>query len=227
MAEKSGLFNAVGGEPAYTDVDMARMFSLLTGGQGYLVGKESELEVTAGTGLQVLVGTGAAWIGEPAGWWYQNDAQISLSIDSEVADYDRIDRVVLRMDRGATALSVIVAVLKGNPAASNPVAPVLTQNETIYELSIAQVYVTGGDSSSVAVTDERNDTSVCGRVYTGQPDNYNHIVTATNGNTYEAYPAGISHSKIDTSNRTQSDQDDTAQFPVGNGTLVTFNNAPN
>ena len=68
MAERSGLFNtATGNARTYNDVDFATIFSLFTGGCGYVVGYGNELKVYEDGG-QIKVDIGAAWLGDPAGW---------------------------------------------------------------------------------------------------------------------------------------------------------------
>ena len=111
------------------------------------------LEVYADTsGMQVKVKTGSAFID---GFFYSTDAELTKSITAADATNDRIDRVVLKLDRAANKISVVV--LTGTPAAS-PVPPTLTQTLTgVYEMQLAQVLV--GDNVSTInagdVTDER------------------------------------------------------------------------
>ena len=157
MAEYSGFFNtATGNAREYSDEDMARIFGLLAGSDGYVINYGDELEVTIYSGLSLLLGTGAAFLGyNYPGWYYLNDEAKSISIDSESTGTDRVDRIVLRVDRETTGLAVTVVVKKGTAAASNPEVPTITtDNATVYEMPIAQVYVTGGSTTPV-ITDER------------------------------------------------------------------------
>lgn len=50
-----------------------------------------------------------------------------------------------------------------------------------------------------------------------------HVITSTNGNTYAAYPAGLSYSLTDASNFAQSGQTDNTDFPINFGTVFTVN----
>lgn len=112
----------------------------------------NKLEVYAdSTGMQVKVRTGAAWI---MGHFYENDAEVTLSIATSNPTNPRIDRVVLRLDW--TNNTIDLAVLTGTPAAS-PTPPSVTQSSTIWEISLAQVYVGAAVSTIAAgnVTDER------------------------------------------------------------------------
>jgi hypothetical protein len=51
-----------------------------------------------------------------------------------------------------------------------------------------------------------------------------HNITATNGNTYNAYPKGMSYSLITGGAKTQQGQDDNSEFPIY-GTVTTINHS--
>lgn len=156
MAIVCGLFNDNNGKNEYADTEMAVLYSLLKHDKGVVVGEGDELKVTLGTGLEVKVGTGAAWIGEPCGWFMKNDAEVSLPIDTEVEGYKRSDRVILKLDRNISALDITMQVKKGSPVASEPVAPELEQNSMVFELPLAKVVVIGG-TNTIDLIDERYD----------------------------------------------------------------------
>lgn len=103
------------------------------------------------TGMQVKVKSGQAWM---QGHFFQSAAEETLSISNADSTNPRIDRVIVRIDW--TANTIQLAVLSGTPAVS-PSAPSLTQNNTRWEISLAQVYV-GANVSTIAagnITDER------------------------------------------------------------------------
>ena len=107
----------------------------------------------ANTGMSVKVGTGAAWVGEPAGWWYVNDEEFDLTFAEQATGLNRIDRILLRLDRSSGNLETSIQVLTGTPDIS-PTPVTITQTDMLYEMPIAQVYVTGG-STDIEITDER------------------------------------------------------------------------
>lgn len=155
MAEYSGFFNtSETNTREYSDLDMAKIFGLITGSEGYVINYGDELEIT-NSGLQLTLGTGAAFLGKDyPGWFYINDAPKPITIEPQTAGQDRIDRVVLRVDRQTTGLAVTVEVKVGVPAASSPGIPDLTQTASVYEMPVVQVYVTGGSVTPV-ITDDR------------------------------------------------------------------------
>lgn len=103
---------------------------------GVLVGYLNTLAVSAsGSAMQVTLASGGAWI---EGFYYENDAPLVVPVSPADASNARIDRIVIRLDR--TANTIAAAVLQGVPA-SSPVAPALTQTDSLYELPVATVTV--------------------------------------------------------------------------------------
>lgn len=127
---------------------------------GVMKGAYNQLEVTAnGANMVSAVKSGVAFV---EGRYYYNDALVELTHDTEVIGLNRIDRIVVRMDSTTDARYVKTFIKKGVPSTS-PVAPTLTQTPTVYEISLAQVRVVGGQTfiASNNVTDERGKDVVC------------------------------------------------------------------
>jgi len=127
---------------------------------GVLKGERNQLKLTAtGTTMQTKVDTGVAYI---LGRYYENDSLKELTHDTESLGVSRIDRVVIRMDLNTEARYVKTFIKKGAPS-QNPVPPTLTQTQTVYEISLAQVRVVGGQTfiAANAVTDERGTNVIC------------------------------------------------------------------
>lgn len=155
MAENYRFFDAT----TYTEAQFAEFMKKIMAQDGYLNGVGSELAVIQHTpaDMIVIVGTGEAWI---QGAWYQNTAAADLAIEAADASWNRIDRVVIRVNW--TANTIAAAILKGTKAAS-PTAPALTQSASVWELSLAQVAVGAGETEihTADITDERL-TTYCG-----------------------------------------------------------------
>lgn len=120
---------------------------------GYLVGTGSELEVIENTpaAMNVVVGTGEAWI---QGIRYVNSAAKTVTVTAANPTNPRIDRIVVRL---TWATNTCEAVLLAGTAAATPAAPALTQSADVWEISLAQVLVGAGATSIVSanITDER------------------------------------------------------------------------
>jgi hypothetical protein len=78
---------------------------------------------------------------------------------------DRIDTVVVRLDLNQDVRNIDLYVLKG-VSGSSPVRPELTRNDSVYELGLADLYITKNttDISADRITDTRLDTARCGVV---------------------------------------------------------------
>lgn len=163
--EKSGFFNSTGGDRVYNATDFASYFGKLVS-NGIFYALPTNLQVTAGSGMQVVVLAGSAWIN---GYAYENTDTLELDIATADGVNPRIDRVVVRWS--AVDRSIRLVMLTGMATAS-PVAPALTRNNDVYELGIADIVVPKGTVLIVAqnITDTRLNTSLCGLV--------NSLVTA-------------------------------------------------
>lgn len=125
MAEKSMFFNSVeGDERAYSQADMAAVFSGIA-----LNGVLEGLDVTIVSG-GISLSIGKAIIN---GYVYHLDEALELTV--EVRSVRRYDRIVLRLN--LSERSIRAAVLTG----SGMTMPELTQNNIIYEISIAGIIV--------------------------------------------------------------------------------------
>lgn len=165
MAEYSSFFDAHYENGAYDRVYLAAHFAKYFAsfiGNGIYGGKSSELLVqqndTANMSVKVL--SGEAFIN---GYRYENDSNLSLSIDTADGVLNRIDIIVIRWSNSDRAIRAVVE--KGTPSA-NPVAPTLKRNADYYDLKLAQVYIGAGATriTQENITDFRLDTSVCGLV---------------------------------------------------------------
>jgi len=130
---------------------MARLFCPT----GVVKGKLNQLEPFAdNSGLNTKVKSGQAFL---EGFFFESDAEETLSIATAHPTLARIDRVIVRLDR--TNNLIDLAVLTGTPNAS-PTVPALTQSSTTWEIPLARVAVAAGDTAIAAgdVTDERGYT---------------------------------------------------------------------
>ena len=116
--------------------------------------------VTAGDGMTVNVSPGSAIIKGTT--CIEKDAR-TLTIQAADSTYDRIDSVILRYDNNENVRAIDLYVLKGT-AASAPVQPTLTRNDTVFEIALANIYipVNATTISDERITDTRGDTTRCG-----------------------------------------------------------------
>lgn len=165
MAEHYRFFDSVDGEDEryYTADEFAEYFRQFIR-NGIFNGSGDNLQVGAkGQDMRTFIKPGYAWI---EGYLYKIDIEpLELYHPMAHASLDRIDRVVIRLDKTLKNRFVKAFVLTGTPA-ETPQVPELTRNENIYELSLAQVRVLAGKSfiEAYQITDERLNPEVCGVV---------------------------------------------------------------
>jgi len=147
-------------------------------GEGVKTGALNELEVFAdSTGMQVKVRSGQALV---RGHYYQNTAEVALSLEAADLSNPRVDTVVVELDPSAN--SIVLEVVTGVAESSPSPEPVVQTDAGIYQIKLAEIAVGTGVTTITAgnVTDTRfyiEDFSgtVPGSAITGE------ITTATIG----------------------------------------------
>ncbi len=165
MAEIFKFFNsAPGDERWHYASDFADYFGdVLSSGLLHKDGTPNlQVKVNAGT-MQTYIEAGKALI---QGYQYQNTKPLFLAHGLPEANLDRIDRIVLRLDKRNNARSIKLFVKEG-VSATNPVPPSLQRDQYVFELSLAQIRLTKNTSSlePLKLVDERMKEDLCGIVY--------------------------------------------------------------
>ncbi|WP_375106071.1 hypothetical protein AB9L15_03995 [Lysinibacillus fusiformis] len=121
-----------------------------------------QVKVNAGT-MQTYVEAGEALI---QGYHYQNTTPLFLTHGLPEPSLDRIDRIVLRLDKRNNARFIRLFVKEG-VSATNPVPPSLQRDQYVFELSLAQIRLSKNTSSlePLKLVDERMKEDLCGIVY--------------------------------------------------------------
>ena len=158
MAIRSGFFNSVAGDRLYSASEFAEYFAAFIG-TGVFPDPSTSLQIQAATGLQIKVKSGKAWIG---GYILINDADYLETLTAD-AVLNRIDRMVVRLHYNNRTMTI---VRKVGSLASSPVAPGITRDSEMFELSLALISVPAGTTTITSgnITDTRSDSSVCGFV---------------------------------------------------------------
>ena len=130
---------------------------------GVMPNPSTNFQVNAGTdGMTVLVQSGFAVVD---GGLCKEDEVRTLSVTAADAIYDRIDTVVLRWNENVDVRTADLYVLAGTPA-ETPVRPALQRNDSIYEIGLADVFITHGIATITEdkITDTRYESERCGIV---------------------------------------------------------------
>lgn len=152
MAVTYGFFDSLNHDRVYTAEQFASIFDgLITDGIYKNVG--DAFAVTPGSGMEVLVGVGRAWLSHT---WTLNDATIPLAISpiQFSGAGSRIDAVIIEVDKSIGVRANSIKVLEGT-AASDPVKPVMTNTDTLKQYPLC--YVTVGTDTSAITADMIED----------------------------------------------------------------------
>lgn len=153
MAVTFGFYNSVRGDRVYNAEQMSSIFSgIIKDGvfENYPASGQ-HLVCSEGPGLSMIVGPGRAWFNDT---WTNNDSPLLLTFDEPDNQNDRIDTIVLEINKtnsphtvNAGSSTYVVegrsnkfVVVKGTPA-SDPVRPTLIRENGIYQYSIAIVRI--------------------------------------------------------------------------------------
>ena len=126
------------------------------------------VSVVAGS-MQVQVAPGIGWITDADDngvcWWFDTAITLEIAAAEATGTLNRIDRVIVEWKTTDYADLPEVKILPGT-SASTAVAPALTNNSTVRQLSLARISIPAGTTelTSVLITDERLDPEVCGLV---------------------------------------------------------------
>lgn len=167
MSETSGFFQAQWDENLqnpetgewtgwwdrdYLASQFANYFKLFVG-NGVFGSPTNQLKVVPGTGMNVIVKSGWAFIN---GYWYYNDADLVIAISSNSGSASRVDSVRLRWTNANRTIAAMAFAGDINNVRTN----------AIYDIKLAEVTVPVGatELSAANITDTRTNEAVCGLV---------------------------------------------------------------
>lgn len=157
--EKSSFFNSVSHDRTYKAEDWAEYFASFIG-NGVFPVPSTGLQVVAGSGMNVTVRAGKAWIN---GYFYQNTGDLTVQLATADGQLNRIDRIVVQWNLTNRTISTKV---KSSGFSASPSAPAVQRDADIFELVLADVFVAAGVTAITQsrITDQRLNTSLCGVV---------------------------------------------------------------
>lgn len=155
MSVTYGFYNSLNGDRKYDAGQLSSLFAgIIT--DGVLANYKNGLQVLAADtpGMSVVVDTGRAWFRNT---WTNNDAKITLSIDTADVSWPRIDLVII--DINTSTRTNAIQIKKGTPNVS-PAAPSLINTTTNQQYALAEVYVAANATliAQTNITDKRGST---------------------------------------------------------------------
>lgn len=134
MSVTSGFFNSSGGDRKYNAEQIAQMFDgFITDGIVSTIG--TTMTVKAAGGLKITVGIGRAWFNHT---WTLNDALLPLTAEASDVLRDRIDAVVLEVNKSESVRANSIKMVTGT-AAATPAKPTLTKSGDVYQYALAYI----------------------------------------------------------------------------------------
>jgi hypothetical protein len=135
MSVSSGFFNSLNGDRKYNAAQMSAIFDgLIIDGVFASIG--TAFAVKAAGGLTVNVGVGKAWFDHT---WTVNDSILPMTAPEAEVLLDRIDAVVLEVNRMESIRENTIKFVKGNPS-SAPSRPTLTNEGNVHQYPLCYIY---------------------------------------------------------------------------------------
>ena len=153
MSVTSGFFNSLNGDRKYNAEQMSSIFDgVISDGVFATIG--SAFEITASEGTTINVGSGRAWFNSI---WVNNDAILPIICDISEVVNDRIDAVVIEINKMDSVREGSIKVVKGTPS-STPQNPAMVNTIDVHQYPLAYIYRTAGSG----VINQSDITNVIG-----------------------------------------------------------------
>ena len=157
MSVTSGFFNSLNSDRRYNAEQMSAIFDGVIN-DGVFASIGTAFAVSADSGFTVNVGIGRAWFDSI---WIYNDAILPLTLDDPEIILDRIDAVVIEINKTEEVRAGSIKVIKGTPA-TYPNKPTLTKNAYVTQYPLAYITVGYGKPSiTQSVIENAVGTSEC------------------------------------------------------------------
>lgn len=135
MSVSSGFFNSLNGDRKYNADQMSAIFDgLIIDGVFASIG--TAFAVKAAGGLTVNVGVGKAWFDHT---WTVNDSILPIIAPEADVLLDRIDAVVLEVNKTESVRNNTIKFVNGNPS-STPSRPTLTNDGNVHQYPLCYIY---------------------------------------------------------------------------------------
>lgn len=144
MAVTSGFFNSLYGDRKYTAEQFSALFNGLIN-DGVFSNIGTAFRVSATTENVISIGIGRAWFN---GIWVNNDALLPMTCNDPEVLLDRIDALVIEINRSEAVRAGRIIFVKGT-ASGTPVNPTLTHDESVDQYPLAYIRRKAGVSEVV------------------------------------------------------------------------------
>ena len=159
---RSGFFNSINGDRKYDADDISNYFLKLIS-NGVFATPANSMQIQATSGMKVKVTPGWAFINCK---WLRLDNDYYITLDKADVRYDRVDRIVLRLDPSDDVRAITIQVKKGDAKEKAHLKSLERVKNGVWELSLGYVWVHANATEirQSNIVDERANTDVCGFV---------------------------------------------------------------
>lgn len=161
FAVNSGFYDAVDSDRTYSADDMNRPYKRLVSNGIFATPSgtpSTDLQVvSASNGMQIIVQAGEGIFADK---WFENPADINITVPSNTSTVPRVDSVIVQVDQTTAGRVGNIVYRTGTPS-SNPAAPAINQVTNVTEYRVANIYVAAGANAinNDAITDLRGSSS--------------------------------------------------------------------
>lgn len=142
MSVTSGFFNSLNSDRRYNAEQMSAIFDGVIN-DGVFASIGTAFSVSADSGFTVNVGIGRAWFDSI---WVYNDAILPITFDESEIVLDRIDALIIEINKTEEVREGSIKIIKGMPSAS-PSRPVLIKNAYITQYPLAYVEINARETT--------------------------------------------------------------------------------
>ena len=139
MSVTSGFFNSLNSDRRYNAEQMSAIFDGVIN-DGIFASIGTAFTVSADSGFTVNVGIGRAWFDSI---WVYNDAILPVTFDEAEIVLDRIDAIVIEINKTEEVRAGSIKIVKGSPS-SIPQRPALTKDGYVTQYPLAYVEINAG-----------------------------------------------------------------------------------
>lgn len=142
-----GFFNSVDGDRSYTAEEMNRPYKRIISNGVFATPHgtpSTDLQVLAGgAGMQIIVKKGNGLFADK---WFENTADLSITVPSNTGTTPRRDSVIVQVDNRVNARKGSIVYRTGT-AGSNPIPPTINDISGVTEYRLANIYIAAGASA--------------------------------------------------------------------------------
>lgn len=136
MSLTCGFFNSMNHDRKYDATVFGDIFNGIIN-DGVFMNIGTAMQVTANNGMYVNVGIGRAWFN---GTWTLNDTLMLVKIEDAELILDRIDAIVLEVNKSDDVRANTIKVIKGTPS-SSPIKPTMQKDLYVNQYPLAYITV--------------------------------------------------------------------------------------